>query len=333
MASSSFSYSCAFSSLRVSIPSSSLSLNPRKAGPLVHPIFQAAPEAVWPLASLAGSNSLPLEDLHLLTLASLLSSGVVSFRGPVLLNPPSLAQWALRTIRVSHSIFLSNSPSSFPQIILSSEAGASEDNLKYVCEVLEESLNSYKAGRRGEARADDVSRREEALERLVRNPHKDPSSYAPQLANWAAVAGSFPTFMLVDPSGASRTCADYWKELIVHCTKSAKIMKLCEKDLAELENHCLENIEAGSLFSHRLFQILSNARTKIGSQWDFGDIDDLPPAPMKTFQILSGISQGKSEGKTIVMSALAQDRPKKENFPDLISWLRADLRWKLANGV
>lgn len=324
-------YTCAISGAQVST-GDSISLNPRKLGAPIHPIFYAPQEALQSLGLRIAKDDFPSSELHLVVLALLNSTSLVEFRGAVEFNEPLVRQWAARTFKVCTALHCipKSALEHFPRVAFSSIEGATEGTLPHILDVFDAALESHKNGHRGEARADDMSRRQDALERLVRNPHKDPSTYAPRLAAWAAVAGSFPTFEITDPSCNRRPLSDYWQQIIADCARSKKVLSIKQSDLKELEDHCLEHIPQGSLFSFRLFQILSNASTKLNTHWDFGDIDDIPPAPLKAFKIMDSLGAAQ-EGKQYIQEQISIHEPKRVDYPDMISFVLAKLKWKQSN--
>jgi hypothetical protein len=165
---------------------------------------------------------------------------------------------------------------------------------------------------RGEGRK--LVQRELALERLIKNPHKPISLYSLQLSEWASVAGTFPPQVL-----------DYWKSIIQKCANDNQVYSVPYKHIQELLDHCEAEINAiGSIFSHKLFEVLRRAIRKHKSF--LGEDESIP-----SYTILSEATSDirLSNIKAIIDSA-SEKEPRREEFTSKFEFLKAKLKYDMA---
>lgn len=319
---------CSISGVPFSVPGPHLRL--RSSHP-IHPIFQLTFKDLQSCIGSLHELKIQEENLHLLNLALIASTELVEFHSPILLNSQVSRfhfQWAEKLfalVVLMHEIPLEIRAHRFPKIIFHKDSGMIPEHLKGLIEVWGESLDAYKLGKSLESRADEISRKEQALERLVRNKHKSPASYASKLADWAAIAGNFPSFEIRNPDGKNQTLCAYWKDLIVLLSKTPNLPAKYEKDVVELENHLIENLDLGTLYSGALLALVSRAKAKLQNYLEFGDFD--MPAPKQSFQIKDF---GSSDPCFVQKAYAPKEEPKKEDYPDLISYLKARARFLVA---
>jgi len=190
-------------------------------------------------------------------------------------------------------------------------------NIHHWIEIWNNCYEDFLTGSRRDYENRKLLHREMALERLIKNPHKPISAYANQLAEWAAIAGSFPP-----------PCSEYWKEIIQKCASESGFYGLPLKHIQELLTHCEDEINAiGSIYSHALFNILRTAIQKHNNFLGDEDFEDSP-----TYKFLHDNAEGNvqiSNIKQIVDSA-ALEEPDKKNFTSKFEYLRAKLKWDMA---
>jgi hypothetical protein len=181
-------------------------------------------------------------------------------------------------------------------------------------------------GRRKDYDDRKLARRESALERLIKNPHRTISSYARELAEWSAIAGTFPTFMTSSPwNHHAISCTDYWKEIIVRCSKNELLYSIPEKDLRELLDHCEDSVPAGSIHSHALFQVLRKAMEKQKNFLGIGDMD------IRThYEILSETDDVEAANIKAMIASAPLELPRPEQYPSKFQYLKAKLRWDMS---
>lgn len=167
-------------------------------------------------------------------------------------------------------------------------------------------------------------RREDTLARLIKDPSRTTESYARLLAEWASVAASFPEGLVPGLAGDSIPLSAYWRDLMIKCgSKSTGIYKLPLKDLEELEEFLEYSLPHGSIIAHETMLLVRTAIARHNSVLGIVAIDS------PTFAILS--ADDSVEKATILnLIALAPSvEPRREDYPDKVSFLRAKGRWIL----
>jgi hypothetical protein len=171
-----------------------------------------------------------------------------------------------------------------------------------------------------------LAKREAALERLIKNPHKPASAYAKELADWAAVAGEFPTFLIKSPfSKLQVPLAEFWRDIIIRCAREEFAYAIPESDLQELIDHCEDKVPIGSIHSHALFSILRKTRERHKNFLGLGEYD------LKSdYTLLSDSDTTEIANMTALVAAAPTTEPRPEQYPSKFQYLKAKLRWDMA---
>jgi hypothetical protein len=193
---------------------------------------------------------------------------------------------------------------------------------------MENAYDDYKDKYRSSTIRDQINALEKNLERHIKDRTKDISSYAGQLANWAAKAGNFPTWDagddIVSITGKRLSLAEYWKHIIKLCAKSEPVYSIPDADIGELIEHCEEHIEQGTIYAYELMALLRSASKKKTDFFSFGDID-----VKSTFRILDA-SAGVEDANMIAMIDSAPDTmPVLKDYPNKLAYLKAKMKFDL----
>ena len=299
---------------------------------LSHPIFALPQRKLLSYAGKWSSGSLTPTDSYLLFLSLLRSSDLIEWRVPVSRTEQTDSIVANNMESLLRTVIKINTvaePSSvFPHYAISQDTRFLS-NVKYWIENWESCYQEFKSGYKSAHESSQILRREAALVRMIRNPHRTVSSYSGELAHWAAAAGSFPSFATSSPFGSSLgstiSCADLWKEIIIRCTKNEYIFSIPDKDLAELLEHCEQNIPVGSIFSHTLFKILRAAYDRKKNFLDLGD-----PDLKSSYTILSSSVKAEDANMKALIDSAPIDQPVREHYPSEFAYRKAKLRWDMA---
>jgi hypothetical protein len=299
----------------------------------VHPVFSIPQKKLFSLLPKWASGELTDTDNYLLFLAFLHSTELVRWSCPVLRtnqtasliqnNMQGLAGMVGRINAIKHPSF------ALPQFVISQQT-RTLDNVKYWIQIWETQYQDFLSGLKDEEARSKLSRRESALEKLIKNPSINPSKYAGMLATWASEAGKFPLFRMRSPmNGENTTCCDYWKEIIKRCYSSESIMAIPEADLSELLEHCEEYIEAGSIFSFHLFSTLREGKDR---QKNFLGLDFSMnlSAENPGFRILDADSNIEDAAIQLLIDTAPKELPKKQDYPTSFAFLRAKMKWDTA---
>lgn len=301
-----------------------------------HPIFNLPQKRLLTYTSKWAGGELTPTDTYLLFIALLKSTDLVDFRVPVSRNEftnsiiANNMEFLIRTVIKVNTIV--HPTQVFHNVVVSPDTKFLT-NVHYWIENWDEAYKNFQSGARRDIDDRKLVHRENALQRMIKNPHKSLSEYSSQIGEWACLAGNFPTFLTTSPYSKESKIplAEYWKSIISKCAKDEQLFSIPKKDLAELVEHCEENIPLGSIFSNALFKILRYAQTR---QKDFLTFDgedlDVPASGKGSYTILEqGTSAEAANMKALVDSA-PKERPRKEQYPTHFQYMRAKLRWDMA---
>lgn len=299
-------------------------------GEAYHPVFNLPQKKLLSyLGKWASGTALTPTDNYLLFLAILRSSELVHFRVPAIQteqtqsiiaqNMESLARTISRLNTVSH-------PSAvFPQYVISPET-KNLSNVQWWIQNWNDSYKDFQSGYKSAHESQKLILRESALERLIKNPHRPVSSYSSKIADWAAVAGTFPTFTIKSPfTGLATSCMDYWKLIISRCANENQVFSIPRNDLVELLEHCEENISIGSIFSNALFKVLRHALDRQKNYLGLGDLD----LSSGSYKILNPSDSVESANLHAMIQSAPKSKPTPEQYPTKMEYMKAKLRWDL----
>ncbi len=293
-----------------------------------HPIFSLPQRKLLPYLSKWSTSELTPTDSYLLFLALLKSSDLVEFRIPAArsaltdsiiasnMEPLAMILTKLNAVTNPHV--------AFPSFVITQETRFLL-NVHHWIEVWEEAWKAFKDGYRTTLKLRSLERREHALEKLIKNPHKTIESYSKHLADWAATAGNFPSSLtLVHKTHIP--LSTYWKDIIYTVSTDNGMYSIPLKDLYELLDHCEDTIPIGTIFSNKLFTLL---KTAIKKQEDFlhhrtTDIKET------TFSILEETDSIEQANIDAIIQAAPTEEPKRESYPSFIAFMKAREKWKLA---
>lgn len=324
---------CAISGIQFSCDHVPMYLQSREAH---HPIFNLPTPKLLGLYGKWIKQELTEIDSYLLFLALLDSTELMRWTIPAQRNAHTssiVANNMSQLVHVIGQIDTIKHPSfALAQISISSETKTLE-NVKHWIESWSAAIVDFKDGYRLSYALQEKNRklisRENHLSKLIKDQSRDPVEYARIVAQWAAVAGEFPeNGTTPNPLTGTRTSiSDYWKDIITYCLKEEKMFSIPATDIHELIEHCEDNIDHGSIYAHTLMSIL---RTSIKKQKDFFGLGDfnLPAGPM--FRILDGNANIEDANKLSMIAAAPTSEPRKEQYPNLIGYLRAKAKWDMA---
>jgi hypothetical protein len=321
---------CKISGIIFSVPEFHNLILGERGEQIFHPVFSVpqktllAQTAQWAKGNFAG------EENFLLFLALLNSSNLVKFRSTVRFTENSEQIVAQNYEILLKALVRLNSISAyeekFPHVVISKD----NQGLENIRGIITNWLDCHKAIREGYTSAADfraLNIRETALERMIKNPHKDIKHYGGQLAEWAAMAGNFPDFS-VTIHGKTRILSEYWKELIKKCCTSKNVFDLEVRDLKELQEHCLDNIEMGSLYSQQLFKVLDSALERKQNYLGSGEIDI-----STAYQILDNPMTAEQISLQVSVMSAPEVEPKLEDYPSRFEYVRAKMRWQMKSTI
>ena len=295
-----------------------------------HPIFSIPQKKLISYTRKWAAGELTATDNYLLFLAILNSSDLVEFRVPAIRTPFTdsiVAQNMESLVRTVIKLNTVTNPTVvFPRYVITPET-KNLSNVKYWIENWHNSYQEFLDGYRAAHKSEKLSRRESALERMIKNPHKPISAYASQIADWAATAGSFPEGLIPSPfSNLQISLSDYWKQIISRCANETALFSIPRTDLDDLLEHCEQNIPVGTIYSNALFKILRHAIERQKNFLGLGDLD----ISRSTYQILESSDDAESANIRAMIDSAPESEPNPDQYPTRFAYLKAKLRWDMA---
>ena len=298
-----------------------------------HPVFLIPQKHLFICTNRWAAGTLTDVDSYLLYLSLLDSTGLVEFRTPAKFTAVSktvIAQNMEKLARTISYMNLVTTPRFSPMRVAISADNAELDSSKYWIESWMASYEDFKDGYTKAHERDELVRmqrvREYTLEKFIKNKEKDVEDYAKILAKWASVAGSFPTWY--SGTGEEQVCiSDYWQSIIVRGVKGEKLYEIPKKDIEELMEHCACYVEPGSIYSKKLHDTLVRIHEKVQNWGGFGDLDFNSSSPYK---ILDSEDSIENANMAALISQAPAEKPTPAQYPDRISYIRAKLKWDMA---
>jgi hypothetical protein len=312
-----------------------------------HPIFHAPQKKLFSFARKWAAHELTETDSYLLFLALLKSTDRVYFRLPAI-HTERTAQIVANNmeqlmIAVSRMNSVGTPETVFPPIAITADS-RSLDSARYWIEAWMENYEEFKKGYSFASSIKKLSIREAALERMIKSPHRDTSSYAEILAEWAADAANFPVYpTLVD--GINIPLCDYWKKVITAAAKR-EYFTVPKIELLDVIEHCENNIEPGSIHFHKLMEVLKDTRAylegflgEINSPkqtnrhnrlelWNFA-----PDAPRNDGSSISGNDDVFTENIQAIINSAPAKEPIRSEFTSSLEYIKAKIKYSTAQAA
>lgn len=295
-----------------------------------HPIFSLPQKKLISYLGKWASSELTPTDSYLLFLSILNSSGLVEFRVPAARSPETDALIAQNMELLAKTISKLNAVSSpaavFPRYAIGPDTKYLT-NIKVWIQNWNEAFADFQDGYARDYDARKLITREAALERMIKNPHLPVSAYASKIADWASIAGQFPEYNTISPfTNLKITMADYWKEIIVKCSREESIFSVPQVDIQDLLEHCENNISIGTIYSNALFSVLRKAIERQRNFLGLGDMD----LSRGKYQILSTDDTTETANLKAMIDSAPDHEPRVEEYPNKVAYLKAKLRFQMA---
>lgn len=302
-----------------------------------HPIFNLSQHRLLSYAGKWAAGELTPNDSYLLFLAILRSTGRVEFRTPVFRNEMTnsiIAQNMEHLMKITTKINTIVNPAVvFPKYVISADTRMLS-NVRYWLDNWYSCYAEFQSGKIKDWDNRKLLARENALERLIKNPHKSLKEIAPQIAEWAATASEFPTGSVPSPwkAGEQITIDSYWKQIIVKCAGDFGMLGIPKIDVADLLEHCEVNIPIGTIFSNALFKILRGALERQKNFLGF-DVDASTPK----FTFLGDAPTATDDVETanlkLIVGRATIEEPQRKDYANSFLYLKAKVAWDMAQKV
>lgn len=297
--------------------------------PICHPCFSIPQKKLLSLSAKWAMQDGAFTDVdsYLLFLSLLHSSNLVEWRYPCQYTEDTAAIVAnnmedlIQFVGAMNLLPVHRHSTTFTQIAITKENNTLA-NVHYWIANWETNIEDYRENYQSEKLRDDLVRRELALEKLIKSPHRE-IQMATQIANWAAVAGKFPSFSVASPFGTMQ-CDEYWKLIIRKCINAESIFSVPSTDIQELIEHCEEYIEHGSIYAHTLMQMLRNGLQKQNNFLGLGEWESTP------FVLMQSNDSVESANLQLLLATAPTVEPSILAYASRFEWLKAHTKWKLA---
>lgn len=325
---------CALSGIEYKTEHMSIHLTSRESH---HPIFDIPATKLLQLTPRWLNQELSETENYLLYLALFNSTGLIQFRVPAIRtaaltaiiaqNMAPLADIVERiissgTTKVTNILHL-------PSYIISPETSDLSSSADWI-EIWNNCYTDYLDNYKTSTALEKLTRQETILERLIKDRTKDISSYAGQLAKWAADAGNFPECPAgLDASilsGKQMSLSSYWQHIIKCCAKYEAIWEIPGEDIKELIEHCEDTIFHGSIYAHELMTLLRAGYERKNNFLNLGDMD-IGANGANTYRILDASASIEDANKLALIDSAPANPPIESNYPNKLAFLRAKLNY------
>lgn len=313
-----------------------LSLSQRE---YAHPLFSIPKKRLISLAGQWAIGKLSHTESYLLYLSLLDSSDLIIWREPARYTNKTSSIVANNMEKLLHivaKIDLIKHPSfALPKFAISHDTATLENSYHWI-EAWISNYQDWYDGLREESRKESLKSkldtRESSLQRLIKSAETSIDDLAAVLAAWAEVAGDFPQSKATIPHPFLKsrvTLAEYWKQIIRACTNDDAIWRYPATDIDELIDHCENNIIHGSIYSHKLMQLLRSGYAKNKDYLGMGDVD-FAGRTATVFTILDASASAEDANKLAAIQAAPLAMPKESNYPNKFAYLKARANYDMA---
>lgn len=315
---------CAYSSIEFRVEHISFGLQSRES---YHPIFDAKSSKLIEYITTHWPEKTPPIESYLCYIALLRSTDRLAFHVPAIRTNKTDAVIAqnmeslLRTVQNINKIQVPGLQ--LPSFVISPETRSLE-NSHFWIEAWNSALSDFYDGHKRSNLHEMIVTKEQVMERFIKDPSKSPSNYANTLADWAALAGSFPVTETVPYNGEQVTLSEYWKTLIRKCARAEALFSIDDVDLQDLIDHCEDKIDQGSIHTYTLMKVLRDARDRKKTYLGLGDLD----ISTSTYRILSDSDSAERANILAMIDSAPSDKPIASNYPSKIAFLRAQFKWQ-----
>ena len=299
---------------------------------ITHPIFHVPKKKLLSLTSKWATGQLPPTETYLLYLSLLNSTDLIEWRQPAKYTAKTqqiIANNMEQLIHIIGKIDIIKHPSFvLPHFVIGQDTATLENSYHWI-QIWNQNYNDWHDNIKSHSNDQELQRRENSLQKLIKTSHKRIEDYPSILAAWARTAGDFPTFK-VTIRGVKMEIAEYWEQIIIKCASEAAIFQVPESDLTELIDHCEnEIIGDGSIYSIALMRHLRKGAMMQRNYLGLGDID-LSSQEGTAYRILKPETSSEDANIQAMIDTAPINEPQKKDYPSLIDYIKAKGRWMLA---
>ena len=227
-----------------------------------------------------------------------------------------------------------------PAVILPSFriAKATNDlsNLHFWLQTWWNTKKAFEDGFKEQQKAQQQSRLELFLDSKIKKIQAGLASETPGylniLAEWAALAGRFPSFAIEHPlTGETIAIASYWKELIT--APESKWYSYPIIDWKELEDHIIDNIDdTSTTFALTLIRKCRAIILRTSRDMGLELVEEAMDAATgeRSYSIQSILEKDEEDTIANIASKAPSSEPKPNEYPTKAGYLKAKIAWNFA---
>jgi hypothetical protein len=311
---------CAHSGIEFNVSHFPISLTQNE---LSHPIFYVPLKRLWKFLPKWQAGELDSVDSYLLYLSLLQSTELVEFRTAAIrhAHTDSIISQNMESLYdcIGRIVSIRNLQFVLPRFVITPDT-RNLSNTKHWIALWNDAYADYCTGLKDQNVKSKLQKREAALERLIKNPAIRPERYSHLLANWASIAGEFPTSQC-NINGNTMSISEYWQSIIQACYTATEVIQIPRNDLYELLEHCEEYIDLGSIFSYQLFNTLREGLQTIDGFFSIGSTQ---------FSILSNDSDVGASNLQLLIDNAPVSEPNRMQYPNEFAFLKAKMNWAIS---
>lgn len=287
-------------------------------GELHHPVFDLSFEQLTAPTVLSKWTARQLTeiDTKLYFLALLHSSELVEFHTyarPLLSVCEMNMEPLLRILQWQYTI--KHPRLSMPRMAITPDT-ATLDNVRNWIMAWNAARVDFENGYKELTRNQLMMRKEDTLERLIRDQQKEIHDFAGILADWANLCADFPVYS-TNVNGVILPLNEYWKQILITCSKTpTHIWRLDLKDMKELLEHLEDNLEHGSIYAHATMKLIRDGIATHNNYLGFSIVNYASDVERANVQVLADNAPS--------------DEPRPENYPNKILYLKDKIRYSQA---
>ncbi len=301
-----------------------------------HPLFSIPKKKLLILTRDWASNRLSPTESYLLYLSLLNSTDLLIWNASARFTDKTMqiiSNNMEHLIQIIGKIDLVTHPSfTLPKVSITYDTGDMSTSFYWIQSWVSnynDFMDDYISSQKREVIKEKVDRREASLERLIKTAFANPQSRANNLADWASLSGNFPDYNTLHPLLKQQVpLSDYWQEIIKACANEESIWRFPKADIVELIEHCEDNVQQGSIYSHALMKLLRSGLQKHSDFTGFGDVD--LAGKTTSFKLLDDNSTAEEANLQAAVQSAPESEPKRHQYPTAGAYLKAKLNWDLA---
>jgi len=204
---------------------------------------------------------------------------------------------------------------SMPHMAITQDT-ATLDNVRNWIAAWNSARQDFESGYKELSRNQLILRKEDTLQKLIRDKQKELVDFSGILASWAELSADFPTFSTT-VNGVTLPLCEYWKQILVTCSKTpTHIWRLDIDDMRELLTHLEDNLEHGSIYAHATMKLLRDGISTHENYLGFSIVNQSSDVERANIQILV-------DNAPATMPILSQ-------YPNKIMYLKAKIAYEQA---